>query len=109
VSLGTALDEWEAHQAAQVQFETWGHLGPELGRAYPIEVLFCHGEYGDLTVIDLDSGELDGGPWLYEDVHDWLCDLETERGRIYRFAGTYRKGGRWPGFRGDLREVEVSR
>lgn len=74
----------------KVMEDTWGS-GAHPGTRYRMTFLFTHGWFGDRTVIDMDySDRLDGGPWLYYDVHDWLNDQPTEEGKVYRFTGTYR-------------------
>lgn len=89
-TLATAFDAHEALYREQVHQDTWGHLMPEQGRAYPGTLLFAKGVYRDVVVIRSDFGDLDGGPWFYDHVHDYIHDHAGDEGTISRFTGTYR-------------------
>lgn len=102
----------EAHYREAVLRETWGHLAPEKGRAYPGRLVFAFGVYesGDLnpTVIACDFGGLDGGPWIYEAIRDFLDQFTPgEAGCIYEWTGTFKNyqfHGRKPRLLADVRE-----
>jgi hypothetical protein len=79
----------------EVMRGTWGHLDAHPGTRYRATITFAEGLYGDLVILDVDC-KASGGPWFYEGIQDWLCEQETEPGRIYRLDGHYclRAGGR---------------
>lgn len=90
--------------------DTWGHLAPRVRDVYEGFVLFTLGVHGDITLIDWDfktkdGTELDGSPWLHEDmteqVCEWIDQKDNRRGGIWQFDGTFErlKNGksRWRG------------
>ncbi|SCM79910.1 hypothetical protein KL86PLE_90703 [uncultured Pleomorphomonas sp.] len=90
--------------------ETWGHLQPKVCEVYSGFVLFGFGIHGDHLLIDWDfklpdGTELDGSPWLFEDmsdqVSDWIDQKGHRSGGIWQFDGTFErlKNGksRWRG------------
>lgn len=89
----------EAAYHAAVLRDTWGHLAPEKDKSYPGRLVFSFGVYesGDLnpTILVCDFGEagdeLDGGPWFYRAVHDFL-DRYTpgKAGCVYEWTGVVR-------------------
>lgn len=88
----------EAYKEA-VMRDTWGHLAPEKGKTYPGRLVFSFGVYesGDLnpTILVCDFGDssddLDGGPWFYRAVHDFLARYTPgKQGCIYEWVGTCR-------------------
>lgn len=86
----TFTDVYGARKAAEAVEDTWGHFGAAPGK-HDGWILFTHGTYGDLTVIDVDFGDAAGyGPWFYEGIHSWLCYQDTKPGKVYRFKGWYR-------------------
>lgn len=112
MTLADAFAEHEDLARAQVQAATWGHLAPELGRAYAGTMLLAHGEYGydGLVPVRTRFEDLPDSPWFYDDLCEWLCDTQqrTEPGEVYRWVGTYRKfrNGRCR-FTGRLRRVPL--
>lgn len=110
MSLADVADSIDAVNRARVEADTWGHLAPEPGRVYAGTMILAHGCYGrdGLMPVRVEFEELPSSPWFYDDLCDWLCDQDTERGEVYRFAGTYRKfrNGRHR-FTGRLRRVEL--
>lgn len=85
------IDAYGQRRAEEVMRDTWGHLGANPGTLYRGHIVFAHGVYGDLVVLEVDfGGRADDGPWFYEGLHDWTWDQDTKPGCIYRFDGTYR-------------------
>lgn len=82
---------------------TWGHLAPKPDTIYRGYILFTHTCHGCIEIIDYefrtDEGQdLDGSPWIYEDLNEFVGDLvhperaiecRLPRGRVYIFHGTY--------------------
>lgn len=95
MSLGSAMAEWQAYEAAKIQAATFGHLAPRPRTTYPGEILFTFGEYGDLTLIRVSFDNLPDSPWLMEDMLDFIGDKSVKHkikeGNVYKFTGTYTK------------------
>lgn len=83
--------EFASSARAQVLAETWGHLAPTPKQDYAGTIVFAHGIYGDVTIVDVDFAGLPDSPWLFEGVHSFIDAHGTEPGTIYRFTGTYRR------------------
>jgi hypothetical protein len=90
MSLSDAFAPAEAHYKEQVMQSTWGHLAPEKNKSYRGKIVWTEGCYGDITIICCDFEGLDGGPWLYEAVNDFVVGFETEPTCIYEWKGTFR-------------------
>ncbi len=86
----------EEAYAEDVRRATWGHLAPEKNKTYAGRIVFAFGVYdsGELnpTILVSDfSDDLDGGPWFYNAVHEFLGDFTPgEPGRVYEWQGTFR-------------------
>ena len=52
--------------------------------------MFCHASDGDLCPIDYDFIGLDGSPWLYDAIIDFIDGNAKVQGKVYRFDGTFR-------------------
>lgn len=76
----------------EVARDTWGHMDARPGVRYRGTVVFAEGVYGGdgVVALSVDFGNAGDGPWFYEGIQDWLCEQETELGRIYTFRGCYR-------------------
>lgn len=131
--MATVMAEGERVYQRGIIHDTFGHLAPEPDRVYTGYILFTHGCYGDLTVIDWKfadaQGELESSPWIYEDIQrvvgdmvlpPWETACQLPEGRVYRFNGTYTRTPdrpKWPGseiliegkgrFRGKVRRVRI--
>ena len=91
-----ACAEHEARYKAAVVASTWGHLAPKPRHKYKGHIVFAKGVYpgeNNGVVIDWTFGDLIGGPWFYDDVHDFVSKIVEKKpdGAIYRFDGTYMK------------------
>ena len=74
-----------------VMRDTWGHLDAKPGVEYPGKIIFAESCYGgEQVILSAEFGDAGYGPWFYEGIHDWLCDQDTEVGKIYTWTGTYR-------------------
>jgi hypothetical protein len=69
--------------------ETWGHLAPKHRKVYALDILFAHGDYGDIVPIRVNKGELDDSPWFFDGMLEFLSSRPTSPGKLYKFAGTY--------------------
>jgi len=80
----------EAHYKAKQMEATWGHLAPKEDKSYSGFIVFsiaCDGLY---CLIDYDFKKLDGSPWLYDALQEFVGDNAKEHGKVYRFDGTFR-------------------
>lgn len=75
----------------RVMHQTWGHLAPEPGRKYRGDVLFAHGEYGDLVVLRDNFDNLPGSPWFksHLDGHFTTLAQSLRAGTVATWRGTY--------------------
>lgn len=88
---GIIVDVLAGRKVGEVMRETWGHLDAKPGVRYQGVILFAAGAFGgEQVILHSEFGEAGYGPWFYEGIHDWLCEQETEPGRLYRFEGFYR-------------------
>lgn len=98
--LASAFASHEARYAAQVIFDTFGHLEPK-PNVYRGWIVFIHGTHGDVCAVDWDFGDVQACPGIYEDMNDWMFK-QVEKppwsgkrpGRaaevgVYKFVGTY--------------------
>lgn len=91
MSLASAMAPVEAMNRAIVMHNTWGHLAPEPRRLYRGEILFAHGDYGDLSVITCKFKDLPDSPWFFDHLNEFAADkaFKRPRGTLLRFTGTY--------------------
>jgi hypothetical protein len=75
-----------------VQKDTWGHLAPRRNKTYHGYIVFSITCYGNMEVIDTDFKGLDGGPWLYDAIQEFVFQdwKELREGAIFRWDGTFR-------------------
>jgi hypothetical protein len=116
MSLASAFAEVEAYNRALVEHQTWGHLAPKPKVIYPGYVVFTHGCFGDITVIESEFGELPDSPWFYRALHEYVGDFIVPprknemkmRGGIWRFDGYCKmfKNGRIK-FSGKVRPMRI--
>jgi hypothetical protein len=93
MSLEEAFAPIEQVNRAIVINNTWGHLAPIPQQKYNGSILFCYGEYGDVTPIKTDFKNLPNSPWFFEDMNEFISDKcnELSYGNVYKFIGTYIK------------------
>ncbi len=84
----------EARYKSQCLAATWGHLAAKKNIKYKGEIIFGLSLYGDMGVYKADlkgkTEELDGGPWFYEALFDFLFTLNAEEGVIYSWTGYFK-------------------
>lgn len=88
MSLASAFESVEASNYNLIMNQTWGHLGAEVGKHYG-HMIFCVGQYGDLTIISSDWGTAGQSPWLLDAENEFMdkdCELEVG---VYRVDGYY--------------------
>lgn len=102
MSLADAFAPVEAGYRNQVMTETFGHLAPHPRQKYSGEILFTHGEYGDIIVIRNEI-EIEDSPWFFEDIQEFVAGRMVQgvgayvkrtlikTGAVYRFTGYYMK------------------
>jgi hypothetical protein len=110
VSHQCIADAFKSHEAiyrAKVLEETWGHLAPKENKTYKGFVIFALGCFGsdrlNPTVLQCELGDLDGSPWLYDALIEFLQSLGGDEGRIYRWDGKFRNYE----FRGTVRQLRI--
>lgn len=81
----------EAINSAIAMRETWGHLEPTPGRKYSGYILWTHGCHGDIAVINWKLEDLPGSPGFSYDLDEFIGQYNTEKGKIYRFIGSYKR------------------
>lgn len=79
----------ERKYKAAVMRDTWGHLAPKHRKVYAIDILFAHGDYGDVVPVRVNKGDLDDSPWFFEGMLEFICSRRTSPGNLYKFVGTY--------------------
>ena len=83
---------------------TWGHYAPKKGKVYNGVILFTYTAWGctemiDFTFVDDAQNMVEGGPWLYNEVYDLVCEMtHHQRGTlrdtgVYQWRGTYKCKG----------------
>lgn len=89
-------DAWapiEAHYRAEVFKATWGHLAPRKNKSYRGHIIFALGCFGDdalnPTVLTCEIG-IEGSPWFFDAMVEFLASLKGEEGAVYRWDGTFR-------------------
>ena len=89
---GVIIDAYAERRREKVMRDTWGHMDANPGTRYRGHIVFAEGAFSGHGVIALacEFGNAGCGPWFYEGLNDWLCDQETEPGKLYRFDGYYR-------------------
>jgi len=89
MALADAFASIENDNYNKVLQQTWGHQAPEANQKYPVTILFCYGDYGDIIPIKVDQGDLPDSPWFFDQMNDFIAEKATEQGKVYRFTGTY--------------------
>lgn len=84
----------EARYKAEIMADTWGHLAPKKNKAYHGHIVFAIGCFGsdhlNPTPLACEFDDLDSSPWFFDAMMDFLRDIETKEGCVYRFDGTFR-------------------
>lgn len=85
------VDAYAERKAEEVMRDTWGHMDANPGTRYRGEIVYAEGAFGgERVILASEFGNAGFGPWFYQGIHGWLCQQETEPGRLYQFKGTYR-------------------
>lgn len=72
----------EEQNYAVVMHNTWGHLFPQ-NMTEPIKgkIRIAYGIYRDIIILD-EQVEIDGSPWWYNTLQDFLRDFDIEEGEV---------------------------
>jgi hypothetical protein len=69
-------------------------LAPKRNKTYRGHIVFAVGCFGsdnlNPTAIECELSGLNGGPWFYDALQDFMQSFETEAGGVYRWDGTFR-------------------
>ena len=88
MSMADAFAPVDAKHKDNVMQSTWGHLAPKKNKSYKGTIVFAIGCYGNsTTVLSVEFKDLDDSPWLYEAIHEFLFEQDTEVGNVYMFTG----------------------
>ena len=97
MSAYTMAEAWapaEAARKAAAMYETWGHLEPPPGK-YRCWMLFAHGTYGDIVVLENAFEEnAQCCPGTYDDLQEYAGTTIEQRGfaeGLYEFTGYYQR------------------
>jgi hypothetical protein len=85
----------------KIMKETWGHLAPKKNKLYRGHITFAIGRFGsdnlnpmplECSLVARDGEELDGSPWFYDAMIDFLYSLRKadQEGSVWRFDGSFR-------------------
>ena len=66
--------------------ETWGHLAPKKDRTYKGYMIYAHGVYGDIVLLDANFKNLSDSPWLFEAMRNYLGGHCKDEG-LYKWEG----------------------
>jgi|ERR1700728_294464 len=93
-TIAEAFAPAEARYRAVIMEDTWGHLAPKKNKKYSGHIVWALGCFGsdhlNPTVLDFNLGALNGSPWLFDAMIDFLQDHSTDEGAIFRFDGYFR-------------------
>lgn len=97
MSMASICATIEADAKCRVMHETFGHLAVEPGsKPFPGSFLFIYGEYGDFPCIESNFPGVEDSPWFFDAMNEYIWGKikdkgpASEKGRVYRFTGTYR-------------------
>lgn len=87
---------YEAHSAAIVMAQTFGHLEAQPGEVHKGWFTFIHGQHGDMVVIESEFKTFDEGPGYFNDRQEFIWAKVKDNGPcsgtgVYRFEGEYRR------------------
>lgn len=96
MSFASAIEIAEAHTAAQIVAQTWGHMDAEPGSKHQGSFVFINGQHGDVVVVSSEFPTFDEGPAYFEDRQEYLIDLTKDEGPcsevgVYHFTGFYQR------------------
>jgi hypothetical protein len=92
-TMADAFAPVEAQYRADMRVHTWGHLAPKKNKTYRGFIVFAVGCFGDdplnPTALACEFKGLDDSPWFFDAMADFIGDLKTKEGCVYRFDGTF--------------------
>ena len=71
-------EKWEN----EVKSNTWGHLFPKDGY-YEGSITVAQGVYGNVVILKEDI-DIEGSPWWFQEINQFLDTVEMESGCIYK-------------------------
>ncbi len=99
-SFASAFNAHEAQARERILQETFGHLAPEENKEYRGFVVFaigcCGSDHLNPTPLEIEFGDLDSSPWLFDSLIEMLQGLQTTEGGVYRWEGRFRNY-KWSG------------
>lgn len=104
MAIADAFIEIDIQYKNAVMESTWGHLAPKSNKSYKGFVIFAIAVDGLHCLIDYDFKGLDGSPWLYDALQDFIGKNAVKEGAVYRFDGVFRNYE----FSGAIREIPTS-
>lgn len=106
MGLADVAAQIDADRRREVRIETWGHMAPEKGKKYYIQMTAAVGYFNDdiMNPVLLTCGPENGpwyGPWFYDAVREFLSERlgkDENSGKVFSFTGhwrNYRFVGKW--------------
>ncbi len=93
-SIHDAFAVAEEHYATLVMKDTWGHLAPKKNKTYKGRIVYAVGCFGsdDLnpTPIVCEFDGLDGSPWFFDAINEFIQSQDNNPGCVYEFKGGFR-------------------
>lgn len=83
-------DVYAERKRQQVTQDTWGHLAPKKGQSYEGYMIYAHGGYGDIVLLDAGFKNLSDSPWLFEAMQEYLGGHCKDEG-VYKWEGCFEK------------------
>lgn len=93
MSLADAFAPILAHQFAQVQHDTFGHLDAKPG-AYSGHIMFALGCHGDIVLLNWEFEGVTSNPWIYQELQGFIgahIDKTDRPWGVWRFEGVYKR------------------
>ena len=77
-TFGDTLNSITAHNRAEVQYETFGHLAPKKHKKYHGHILFAVGCFSEGQLnpmpIECEFKDLDSSPWFYDALLEFISN-----------------------------------
>lgn len=84
------VDVYAERKRQQVMQDTWGHLAPQRGKSYKGIMVYAHGGYGDIVLLDATFENLSSSPWLFEAMQEYIGENCKDEG-VYKWEGCFEK------------------
>lgn len=79
-------DVYADRKKQKIMQDTFGHLAPKKGRSYKGFMIYAHGEYGEIVLLDAKFKGLSDSPWLFDAMQDYIGGHCKDCG-VYKWEG----------------------